>query len=118
MRRLLLPILSACVFAAMMMPAAKAESTLPDTFEKQGITLQIGTPSRGHRYPYIRYTNIRYPSRRTYRYYRYGRRPNRRIYWHYPQGHRPSRRTFRYYRYDHSPQGQGFYLYDQGDYGR
>lgn len=113
---LLLPILSACVFATVVTPAVNAESTIPDTFDKQGITIQIGAPGQGphgHRYQYIRH-----PNGLIYRYDRYGYRPNRRIYrriYHrYPYGdypsrriyrrypvHRPNRRVFRYYRYEH-----------------
>lgn len=102
-----------------MVPVANAESTLPDTFEKQGITIQIGTPRHGHRYPDIHHPNIRYSSGRTYRYYRYGHRPNRRvyrrIYRQYPYGPRPTRRTFRYYRYDHYPQRYNHYPLGHSD---
>ncbi|MEO0455631.1 MAG: hypothetical protein AAF152_03485 [Cyanobacteria bacterium P01_A01_bin.114] len=148
MQQGLLPILSAVVFATVMTPAANAQPALSDaavsdatvnttvnipvssntashntgfdTFEKQGITIQIGTPSQGphgHRYQYIHH-----PNGQTYRYNRYGYRPNRRIHrriyrqhphGHSPEaylyrriyrpypGHRPGRRIYRYYRYDH-----------------
>ncbi|MEM8807529.1 MAG: hypothetical protein AAGF01_16035 [Cyanobacteria bacterium P01_G01_bin.38] len=117
MKRRLLPILSAVLFATGLTSAARAESRIPDSLEKQGITIQIGTPSRStYRHSiYIQgHPSIRYSSRRPSRYYRNGYRPNRRIYRRiyrqYPDGGRPNRRTFRYYRYDQNhPQGHRYY---------